>query len=227
MVMSTLFAAAGSFRDTRIRDALLARVESSNLPYNAQAAALESLGKQRQAAPFELLLEAGRRSSFNGIAQMGAFRGLAATRREEAIPALLERARYGATSNFARHAAAHSLGDIGQGQEKAQREEIMEALVDLLRDPWPLVARMAAVALQTMRAPEAIPALQAYARGLSHQNEVAVEKIITALRDEDKLDGSALKKQVEDLREIIRKLQERIESLEAKIEPGEGQETAV
>ena len=223
MVMATVFSAAGKFRDARLRDTLVARLEGG-LPYLATQTIYESLGEQRQRAPLELLLQAARRDSFNGFVQMGALRGLGHSRQEGALDSLLTAVPYGAVSNHARPAAVQALADIGRGQEKARREQIVEALTDLLRDPWPPVQFAAARGLRTMRAPEAIAALEAHARGLSRQREVFVEKLISALRDEDKLDGSALKKQVEELRETIRKLQDRLETLEAKVEPEEGNE---
>jgi aminopeptidase N len=224
MVMATIFSAAGAYRDDRIRDALLARLQET-LPYGATASAYESLGKQRQGAPFERLLDASRQGSFNGVVQSGALRGLAATRRPEAIDPLLERVTYGATPNHARPAAIAALADLGQGQEKRPREQIVERLTDLLRDPWYYAHRAAARGLQQVGAPEAIPAIEAYARSLSHQDRVVVEKAVDALRNQDKSDGSALKKQVQDLRKTIRKLEDRVETLAAKVEQSETIET--
>jgi aminopeptidase N len=224
MVIGTVFSAAGAYRDDRIRDALLVRLQEA-LPYGATAAAYESLGKQRQGAPFERLLDASRQEGFNGVVQSGALRGLAASQRPEAIDPLLERVTYGATANHARPAAIAALADLGQGQEKRPREQIVERLTDLLRDPWYYAHRAAARGLQQVGAPEAIPALEAYARSLSHQDQVVVEKAVEALRNQDKSDGSALKKQVQDLRKTIRKLEDRVETLAAKVEQSEAIET--
>ncbi|MFN2134937.1 MAG: M1 family aminopeptidase, partial [Candidatus Promineifilaceae bacterium] len=171
MVMAGLFEAAGAYRDDRIRQALQARLDEP-LPYHAQRAALEALGKQRQEAPLELLLAEAQKESFNGIVQAGALQALAATRQPEVIDALLARVPYGATPEAARPAAVRALGDTGKGQEKARREQIIEALIDLLRDPSYLVHRSAANSLRTMKAVEALPALEAYTRRLSFQDQV-------------------------------------------------------
>ena len=216
-VMPGVFDAAGAYRDGRILDALLSRLESE-LPYNARGAALESLGKQRKAAPLDFLLAASEEEGFNGIAQAGAFGGLAATRREEAIDPLLAHVVYGAAPVRARQAAVAALGDIGKGQEKERREQIVETLSDLLRDPWLVVNKQAAHSLKDMRAVEAIPALTAYAKRLSYQEAVEIEKLIQDLAEEDKVDGSALKKQVENLQEKIRRLEDRVETLAAQTE---------
>jgi phage shock protein A len=59
---------------------------------------------------------------------------------------------------------------------------------------------------------------------VSQQEQVYVEQLIDTLRNADKVDGSAVKKQVEDLRDKVRKLEEKIQKIEAKLnqeEPGD------
>ncbi len=219
LAMAVVFRAAGSYRDGRILNALLNRLQGE-LPYQARQAALEAVGKQRQAAPLTLLLDAGQTEGFNGVVQAGALRGLASTRRHEAVDQLLERVPYGATPVRARAAAVMGLGDIGQGQEKARREQIVEVLSDLLRDPWYPAHFVAARSLKLMKAVEAVPALEAYARRLSFQDQVEIEALVASLRESDKVDGSSLKKQVEDLQEKLRKLEDRLETLAAQADTG-------
>ncbi len=215
-VLGSLFRAAGQYRDQRARDAIADRLEEG-LPYLATQAAYEAMGKQRQETLWAVLVEGAQRDSFNGLAQQGALRGLAATRRTEAIDLLMERVAYGATSNRARPAAVAALADIGVGQERAERERIVEALVDLLRDPWDRVRFSAARGLVALKAPEAIPALEAFARSRSHQERVTVDDLVKSLREEDKVDGSALKKQVEDLHDKVRKLEDQLQRLESRL----------
>ncbi len=219
-ILGAVIQAAGEFRDKRIREALATRLKEG-LPYRATQAAYESLGNQRDDAPLELLLVESRKSGYNGIAQSGALRGLAATRRSESIDPLLEHTIPGNTSNRARPAAVSALADIGKGQEKARREQIVEKLTDLLRDSWYNVRMSAARGLRTMEAPEAIPALEVFSQNLSNQDKVNIEKIISSLRSKDKVDGSSVNKQVEELRETIRKLEDRVENLSAKVEAKE------
>jgi aminopeptidase N len=213
MVLSGLIRAAGSYRDPRVREAIQRRLEGGGLPYIATQAAYEMLGAQRDQAPWELLRAAVETPSFNGVAQSGALRGLAASRRPEAIDILLQKSRYGGVSNRARHAAVSALADIGKGQENAVRERIVEQLIDLLRDPWQPVAWTAAHGLVAMRAPEAIPAIEAFGRALAHQDQAVTERLIADLRSQDKSDGSAVRKQVEELQEKVRKLEEHVQRL--------------
>jgi aminopeptidase N len=97
----------------------------------------------------------------------------------------------------------------------------VEQLVDLLRDPLPQVRWTAAYGLQKMKAPEAITALEGFSHSQSAQLQVVAERIINGLREADKTDGSALKKQVEDLREKVRKLEGELQKLAAKVEPAD------
>src|SRR5439155_22255697 len=133
---------AGEYRDARLRDAVMARVQQG-LPYIATQIAYETLGTQRQNAPWDLLVMNAGQASFNGIVQGGALRGLAATRRTEASELLLTRVAYGATANDARPTAVMALAELGRYQEKALRTRIVETLIDLLRDPWERVRRTA------------------------------------------------------------------------------------
>lgn len=220
MALLEVLRAAGRYRDRRIRDAIAARLKDG-LPHLATQAAYEAMGAQRQDAAWELLADGIQRDSYNGFAQSGAFRGLAATRRSEAIDLLMDKVAYGAASNRSRPAAVSALADIGQGQEKATRERIVERLVDLLRDPWDRVRWAAAYGLQTVKAPQAIAALESYGRALSHQEQVNVEGIMASLRQEDKVDGSALKKQVEELDAKVRRLEDQLHKLAAQVEAAE------
>ncbi len=216
MVLPAVFEAAGKYRDRRIRDAVAERLADGCGPV-ATRAAYEAMGAQRQDALWDILIQGSQQVGYNGIAQSGAFRGLAATRQADAVNLLLEQVNYGIHSNRVRPAIVSALADIGQGLEKAQREQALEKMSDLLRDPWLEVRWHAAVGLGAMQDPEAIPALESFSRSLSEQARIYAEKVIERLRQSDKRDGSALKKQVEDLREKVRALEDQIQELEAKL----------
>jgi aminopeptidase N len=217
MVQEHVLRAAAKVRDPRVREAVEARV-AAGLPYRASQAAYEALGAQREEAPFALLEEAARIEGFGGIAQSGALRGLAATRRDEAIPILIERTRPGPTSNRVRPAAVAALGEIGRAKERGERERIVERLVDLLRDPERRVRTAAVSALQTMRAREAGDALEAYRATLSDQEKVRIDRVLRAVRGGDDAKVTALEKQVEALQGKLRDVQGALQKLEARVD---------
>ncbi len=198
-----------------LRDAILARLETGGLGYYATQAAYEALGAQREAAPYDLLAAAARQPSFNGVVQAGALRGLAATRRKEAVDVLLAAARYGGASIYARPAAVAALGALGPNLEKRERERVIEALLDLLRDPAHQVALAAVHSLGAMNATEAMDTLEIFARTRVVQEAAVVERTVEKLRQADKADGSALQKQVETLTDRVRRLEDEIDQLKA------------
>jgi HEAT repeat protein len=207
-------AAAGQYRDERVREAVRARLDSS-LGYIAAEAAYVTLGAQREEAPLEMLLSAARQPSFNGIVQGGALRGLAASRRPEAVDMLLQSVRFGATSIYVRPSAVAALAEIGKGLELRERERVVDTLVDLLRDPHYRIALAAVRGLGVVGAPEAIPALEVFARSRVTQEAAVAERVIASLRAQDKVDGSALQKQLDTLSDRLRKLEDQVQRLQA------------
>ncbi|MGW8319657.1 MAG: M1 family aminopeptidase [Candidatus Promineifilaceae bacterium] len=222
-VLSRVFRAAGAYRDSRIKRAVADRL-NGRLPPMARGTAYRTMGGQREEADWELLLAGTREPGYQGRAQSGAFAGLAATRRSDAVDILLEQVPYGVQSNWVRPAIVSALADIGQGLEKVDREKVVEMLTDLLRDPWRYVRWEAATGLVKMKATESLEALEAFSRSLSQQSRVHGEELVTRLRASDKVDGSALKKDVEELQEKVRKLEDQLQKLQAKVKPPEENE---
>lgn len=216
--LESVIRAAGKYRDRRLRDAIAKRFEAG-LPYRAAQAALEALGAQREDAPWDLSVSAAQREDFSGFVQAGALRGLAHTRRAEAVDLLLQHSAYGATPNRARPAAVSALADVGSVLERRSRERVVERLVDLLRDPVLTVRRAAARGLGSMAAGEAAAALEAYRQTLPLQEQVEVERLLRELRGKESPKVAALEKQLQELQERYRKLEERLQQLEGRLAP--------
>ena len=132
LVLPDLLTAAGQYRDERVIAAVQARL-GGELGYVATEQAYIALGAQRERAPLDVLLGAAEQPSFNGIIQGGALRGLASSRRPEALDMLLARVQAGATSLYARPTAIAALAELGNGLERGERERVLETLIDLLR----------------------------------------------------------------------------------------------
>jgi HEAT repeat protein len=216
-VMVCLLRAAGNYRSPAISAAIQARLSSALGPASLNAAYI-ALGKQREQAPLDVLLNASSRSTLDGRAQSGAFQGMAESRQTEVLNLLLTYATYGGSPNRARPAAARALATIGKNLDRSLRAPLVEKLVDLLRDPWYAVTWAAARALGELGEPAAIPALEAFGRSLSSQDKAVVNRIIEDLRSKDKTDGSAQQKQVDELREKVRTLEEQLQTLAARFD---------
>lgn len=220
--LAPVLRAAAGYRDGRITAAVEARL-AEGLPYHATAAAYETLGAQRDGAPIDTLVAAAGTEGYGGIAQAGAFRGLAASRHEDALPLLLDHVGYGATSERSRPTAVAALAEIGRVQaDKGTREEVVETLVDLLRDPNRRVRSAAVSGLETLRAAEAVAALNAYRAPLARQEQVAVDRAVAAIRAGAEPRPAVAEKTVEDLQARLRKLTDRVGQLEARLKVDEG-----
>lgn len=216
-VQVQLLKAASKYRDTTLAQAVQDRLLGRGLRPYATQAAYQALGAQRDHAPLSLLIAAAEDTDSEWRARSGALLGLAESRREEAIAVIAPLIPYGAAPHRVRGAAVAALGVLGRGQERRTREAIVERLIDNLRDPWRAIRMEAARALGRLGAPEAIGALETFRHPLSIQEQAAVDRIIAGLRSEDKVDGSALKKEVEELRDKVRKLQEELQTLTARL----------
>ena len=215
LVLPTLLRAAGAYQDAGARAAILARLAVGLAPLATQAA-YEALGAQRDEAPYDLLVTAAQTPSINGIAQVGAIRGLAATRRAEAVDVLLPLVRESGSDYAVRRFAVPALAGLGKHVEKPARTRIVDALVALLRDPAYQVAVGAARGLETLQATEAIAALEQFARSRVQQEAVVARRAADALRKAGAPAESAQQKQLQELRTQLRRLEEEVQRLRSE-----------
>jgi len=211
--LAAVFRALGKYRDPRVTDVLIARLDGG-LPYRATEAAYEALGAQREAAPFDRLLAAAQQPGFGGFAQSGALRALGATRRAAALEPLMRALSPGEVPRRVRHAAAEGLGTLAATLADRPRERAIEALSDALRDPLPKVQMSAARALGHARAREAEPALEALAQRLSRQDQVRVLRVLRGLRNLEH--EPARSQELDLLQERVRKLSHEVDELKAR-----------
>ncbi|MCA9531047.1 MAG: HEAT repeat domain-containing protein [Myxococcales bacterium] len=221
--LSSLIRAAGEYRDPRVTTVVSMRLEAG-MPPRATEAAYETLGAQRDQAPLTLLTEASAVRGWGGFAQAGALRGLAKTRREEALAPLLARLPRGTSDEHARPAAALALGALARTLDRRPREQAIEALVDALRDRSTRVRMAAAQALAEARAGDeagATHAVESYAATVSAQERVDLERVLQRLRRGEDAAAKDAAKQVESLRDRLRKVEARVATLEAErlVEP--------
>lgn len=215
-VLEGLLRACMDLRDAELMHAVVERFEKG-LPHRAASAAWELLGAYRDRAPYDLIAAAADRNSFNGFEQSGALRALAATRDDRALDHLIARSHAGTTSDRARPAAAYALGVLARRLDKRPRERAIERLVDLLRDHVPRVRLASAYGLEAARGTEAVSALEAYRATLTHQEQVRIDRILSGLRKAEDPRVGAAEKELEELREKLRKLEARVEQLQARV----------
>lgn len=217
MVLASVIRACGKQRDPRIAAGLLARLDQG-LPYLASQAAWAALGKQHE-PPMDRLIQAARSVGFHGLVQSGALQGLAATRDPEVASVMMEVSRPGAGAARARAQACASLGALASQLEERHHAPIREHLVEMLRDRSHRVQMGAAQGLIAMKALGAAGAIERWRAARSHQSQVTIGRMLDGLRRQDKPGHAALEKQLKEAREKLRKLEDRLEKLEASQNP--------
>ncbi len=206
---------AGEFRDPAIAEALRAYLDRGPPP-RAAAAALRALGRQRDPADLPRLVEESRREAFRGLRRAGALRGLAEFGSEEALRVLRDRPAEGIDTA---HVLPEALARAARPLSRRHREAVTEDLVALLRDPRERVRTGAARALADLRAVSAAAAVEAVLATLPEQNRPRVARILRALRNADGgPEDAKMRKSLDALEERCRRLEERIDRLEAEKE---------
>ncbi len=137
--------ALGLFREPKAAE-LLGGPAASDPSYFVEGEALKALARTRQPGSREQVIGALPREGFNATVRALALEGLGEARDLEALPAILERLRYGEPV-AARVAATQALGKLAEG-----RRESVDRLVELLEDPDFYVRLAACAALAEAQA---------------------------------------------------------------------------
>lgn len=217
-VLPILFISAASFREPQIFAALLNRLEQGKLPSHAEASLLTALGMLRQLTPLALLqAKADVFDAPHGTVQSAAIQALGATRDDSLIGDLLERSKYGKTPYRSRASTARALGSLGYyAPEKKSRRDIEERLVDLLRDDQRVMQNAAAAAIYRAGFADSRPALSAYRNTLPHQDRPTIDSYLKGLANSEETKIKSLEKQLDEVTEKLRGLQNRLQDLEDK-----------
>ncbi len=211
--LAAVMSALGKFRDERVSRVVVTRL-AKGLPPRATEAAYLALGAQRENAKLDALIEGAQTETPTGFPQGGAIRALAETRLQGALETLSSLASPSATPERVRASVMTSLGSLAKTlPNERPREHAIELMVDGLRDPNPRVRIAAARALSVARASQAANAVEAYRATLPAQEQVRVGRLLKTIRSGR---GQRKDKRVEELLDRVRKLDDRIEKLEAK-----------
>ena len=212
-VRRSVAAALGNFRDAGVASALLA-LARDDASYFVCAAAFESLGKTRDPRAFDALAAAIARRTWNGTVEAGAARGLAELADARAIDLLLDAVRLGRDEGL-RRATTGALARVG-ALVYPERTRVVDAIVQLLDDPMFLVQLAAIAAAESLEDPRALPALDRLAvSGFDGRVRRDAAEAAIRIREAQKVPSqvSALRSDLDTLREEQRTLQEKIEAL--------------
>jgi len=217
-VMKYLTEACGKYRDPAITTALRSWLEGKDLPYLAHSAALGSLAAQQRDEDLPLLIAAADDPQGWGLVRRGARTALGKHRSSRAMDELIARVGYGNDKPAIRAAAVEALGANGRWQDKARRQQALEVLSDLVRDPSVGVRGAAGRALQSLGERGGLAAMETLCHNLPPQEVPRVRKAMEALAKsaEEGPVVSGLRKELEDVTEKLRKLEQRLDVVEAR-----------
>ncbi|MBV8333215.1 MAG: HEAT repeat domain-containing protein [Candidatus Eremiobacteraeota bacterium] len=206
-------AVLGNFRHADVATALIP-VAQGDASYFVRAAALTSLGKTRDPRAFDVLAQAVRGETWNGTVEAGAVRGLAELADSRAMP-LVREATAADRDEGVRRAAVVAIGRIGELLE-SERTHAVEALEERLDDRYFLVQLGAIAAAESLADARLLPALDRLSQSAfdGRVRRDAAEAAIR-VREAAKVPAqvTAMRSDIDGLREEHRKLQEKIEAL--------------
>jgi aminopeptidase N len=202
-VRRAVAAALARFKTREAFEALRPHAEKDE-SYLVEAESARALGKTKQSAAFDTLVEAAARKSWADVVAAGAIDGLAAMRDERALPHLLDWTKYGHPTRV-RRAAIMAIPKIDESRKTR------EALEELLGDADPHLRIDVARALAEIG--------DTKSRGpLRERLELDLDpRVRRRLRETLRDLGGDSKKVVDQLKEDFEKLQGEHASLKARV----------
>ena len=217
-LMKFITTACSKYRDPEVAEALRTWLAGDNLPYLAHAGALLGLAVQQQEEDLPLLIAATDDPQGWGMVRRGARVALGKHRSSGAMDTLLNLISYGNDKQSIRAAAVEALGENGRWQDRARRQQALEVLSDLVRDPSVLVRGATGRALQSLGERGGLAAMETLSHKLPAQEVPRLRKAMAALAkaSEEGPLVSSLRKELEGLNDKLRKLEQRLDVMEAR-----------
>jgi len=214
--------ALGEFREERAGQALARVVDDGDASYYVEASATAAIGKTRTAMAYSALERSLAKDSQNEVIRAAAFEGFGQLRDERGVQVGVEWSNYGRPANV-RGAAATSLGQLGQVVPEHRKDEIVDHLVTLVRDPWLRTQVSSINALGELNATKALPELDRAAKTalddrVVRSARVAARKIRASGDKSDEM--KKLREELDKLTDDNRGLKDRLDRLEARLPQG-------
>ena len=209
--------ALGQYREhERAASALADLLARGDASYFVEAEAALALGKTRDKRAFEILEKSLRQDSYLDVIRAHALAGMAETRDERAIAVGREWSVYGRPPR-ARVSALGTLARMARHREPL-REEILDYMMPLSDDREFMVRMRLPGAFEEIGDPRAIGSLQRLAdRDLDGRIQRRARAAITSLgegRNRTEAEGR-IREDLDKLRDENKKMQQRLEKLEA------------
>jgi aminopeptidase N len=211
--------ALGEFREERAGQALAKVIDDGDASYYVEASATAAIGKTRTQQAYSASERSLGKNSQNDVIRASAFEGLGQLRDERGVQLGVEWSRYGRPAHV-RGAAAAALGQLGQVVPENQKDEIVDHLVTLVRDPWLRTQVSSINALGELKATKALPDLDRAAKTALDDRVVRSARVSARHIRESSDKGDELKKlrtEMDKLTDENRTLKDRLDKLEARL----------
>jgi aminopeptidase N len=217
MVIEEAARACGAHRNDVLRKSILAKLKSKGLPYRGEMALLESLGKQRSEQDIPLLVDYARKDGWRNLVRAGAFSGLAATRNEMALEALLDGIDDPVHFYDEKVARILALSSMKDWMKPHLQKQITQAICAATEDPSYPVQINAARSLGAIKEPSGLPFLNALKTRLAVQDYPLITRQVNAIQASgDGTETKKLQKQLEELAEKLNGLEKRLQEVESE-----------
>lgn len=187
--------------------------------YYPMATSAVALAETRHDKAFETIVKGMDRPSQAEILTRSACMALANLRDERGIDVLKERIAYG-RPELTRYGAAWALGKLGAYHEK-RRDEVLEHLADLFRDPNYRARMGAALGLRELGYKRAVSELEKVVQGeLQSHLRTSIRGAIRGIQEKHAASAKRLEQQEEldKLKDESKDLRARMAALESKVE---------
>ncbi len=215
MVIEEAARACGEHRSVVLREAILVKLDQKDLPYRAQMALLQSLGKQRNSDDIGLLESYAQKDGWRNLVRAGAYLGLGASRNEAAVEPLLSGIESSVQFYDEKVARLSSLANIKDWLAPHLRKRVSTALCEATEDPSYPVHINAARFLGSSGTNEGLPYLDALKTRLPIQDFPLVKRQIEALQKAgDESPDKKIQKQLDELKEKVSGMEKRLQEVE-------------
>ncbi|MSQ32363.1 MAG: hypothetical protein EXR59_03880 [Dehalococcoidia bacterium] len=208
--------ALGEFKQDVVSRALRPLLENEE-SYFVQAEAAKSIGKNRSPEALKILQSALSKDSFNDVLRSSIFDGMSELRDENALLVLKEWSTYGKPMR-ARESALSNMGRVAE--YKQDKRDVLDVLTDTLEESFLRTKLSALDSLRVLKDEAAIPAIERLANrekdGRVVRRAREVMQQIRQVRDRGE-DVKRLREELERQSDESRKLKERMESIENKL----------
>ena len=216
-----VYRALGKFRRDDVAFRALGKAYMEDGWYYPMQTAALALAETRHDRAFETIMKGMDRPSHAEIVARGACTALANLRDEKGLEVLRDRTTYG-HPELLRYGAAAALGKLASFHEK-RREEILEYLVGLLRDPNYRARLGAALGIAELGYVKGVDELDkvAHAEPIGHLR-TAARRAIRDLREKHADAAKRIEQQdeIDKLKDENKEMKARLASLEARVGTG-------